>query len=244
MGMGGAIALRAMTPTPMQTLDHGTPLARIVTEHPAAARVFQRHGMDYCCHGNVTFAEACREASLDPAVVLAELEEALGAAARTGEPEDDPRALSTVALIARIVERYHGAARRALRDIAPMAAKVAAVHGDRDPRLHELEDTFAELSSALLPHLDEEEDVLFPLLVGSPGALEVRRELERMENEHLAVGGLLARIRSLTGGFSTPEWGCTTYRRLMAELDALEADTLRHVHLENHVLVPLVSGAA
>ncbi len=242
MGMGGAVALRSMTPTTMQTLDHETTLARIVTEHPAAARVFQRHGMDYCCHGNATLTEACREASLDPAVVLAELQEALGRGDRS-EPEDDPRTLSKVALIARIVERYHGAARRALRDIAPIAAKVAAVHGDRDPRLKELEDTFAELSGSFLPHLDEEEGVLFPLLVGNPGALEVRRELERMEDEHLAVGALLARLRSLTGGFSTPDWACATYRRLMTELEALEADTLRHVHLENHVLVPLASRA-
>jgi regulator of cell morphogenesis and NO signaling len=28
----------------------------------------------------------------------------------------------------------------------------------------------------------------------------------------------------------------------MAELNALEADVLRHVHLENHVLVPRFTG--
>jgi regulator of cell morphogenesis and NO signaling len=226
----------------MDTLDRSTTLARIVTEHPAAARVFQRHGMDYCCHGHVTVAEACR-GRIDPEVVFAELEEALGRTTDR-EPEDDPRTLSKLALIARIVERYHGPARRALRDIAPIAAKVAAVHGDRDQRLYQLQDTFAELADALLPHLDDEENQLFPLLMGDPGALEVRRELERMESEHVAVGTLLGQIRSVTSGFSTPDWGCSTYRRLMKELDALEADTLRHVHLENHILVPLASRAA
>jgi len=66
----------------------------------------------------------------------------------------------------------------------------------------------------------------------------VRRELGQMLEEHLAVGDLLAELRGLTDGFTTPEWGCNTYRVLMSELDALEADILRHVHLENHVLAP------
>jgi regulator of cell morphogenesis and NO signaling len=60
----------------------------------------------------------------------------------------------------------------------------------------------------------------------------------------LTVGDLLARIRALTAGFTTPEWGCNTYRVLMAELDGLEADVLRHVHLENHVLAPRFVGLA
>lgn len=71
-----------------------------------------------------------------------------------------------------------------------------------------------------------------------PDAQLVQRELERMHEDHLAVGDLLARIRTLTGSFTTPEWGCNTHRVLMAELDALEADILVHAHLENHVLAP------
>jgi regulator of cell morphogenesis and NO signaling len=35
-----------------------------------------------------------------------------------------------------------------------------------------------------------------------------------------------------------PEWACTSYRTLLSELAALEGDVLRHVHLENHVLMP------
>ncbi len=65
-----------------------------------------------------------------------------------------------------------------------------------------------------------------------------------MQVDHLAVGDLLARMRTLTGGFTTPEWGCNTYRVLMTELDALEADILRHVHLENHVLAPRFGSLA
>jgi len=62
--------------------------------------------------------------------------------------------------------------------------------------------------------------------------------------DHLAVGGMLARLRTLANGFTTPEWGCNSYRVLMAELEALEGDVLRHVHLENHVLMPRLTGKA
>jgi regulator of cell morphogenesis and NO signaling len=240
-GMGRA--LRAYEETNMTRLDQSTTVARIVTEHPVAARIFQRHGIDYCCHGNVTLSEACLGGRLDPAALVAELEAAL--TDNDARPEENPSGLSTAALIARIIDRHHGYLRQALPYIAPIMAKVAKVHGSRDAKLQHLHDAFRDLAASLGPHLDEEEAVLFPALMSrQPDARLVEREIERMHAEHLTVGDLLARIRSLTDGFITPEWGCNTYRVLMAELDGLEADILRHVHLENHVLAPRFASLA
>ena len=227
----------------MPSLDRSATVAKIVIEHTAAAKVFQRHGIDYCCHGNVTVPQACRDGHLDPDVVFDQLEAAI--AAGESRREDDPRALSTAALIARIVDRHHGYLRRTLPYIEPIMAKVAKVHGPREASLHQLDEAFRELAASLEPHLAEEEEVLFPaLLARTPDAPVVEQELERMHEDHLAVGDLLARIRALTSGFQTPEWGCNTYRVLMSELDALEADILRHVHLENHVLAPRFGAPA
>jgi regulator of cell morphogenesis and NO signaling len=221
----------------MHHLDRSATVAQIVTEHAIAARVFQKHGIDYCCRGNVTVPAACVERQLDPEALFAELYAAIPADGTN--PEQDPRALSTAALIARVVDRHHGYLRRALPYIEPIAAKVASVHGGHDPRLQQIAAVFGQLKAALEPHLDEEETVLFPaLMVPRPDESVIRREVERMHEDHLAVGDMLARLRALSDGYTTPEWGCNTYRVLMAELEALEADTLRHVHLENHVLVP------
>jgi regulator of cell morphogenesis and NO signaling len=221
----------------MHQLDRSATVAQIVTEHATAARVFQKHGIDYCCRGNVTVPAACQDRQLDPEALFAELDAAIPVDGTASE--GDLRTLSTAALIARIIDRHHGYLRRALPYIEPIAAKVASVHGDRDLRLQEIHTVFRELAASLEPHLDEEEAVLFPALMSSgrdDGV--VQREVERMHQDHLAVGDMLARLRALSDGFTTPEWGCTTYRVLMAELEALEADTLRHVHMENHVLVP------
>ncbi len=221
----------------MPSLDRDATVAQIVTEHFVAARVFQRHQIDFCCHGNVTVAEACRDRPIDPDALFAELEAALPSSADAGA--EDPRTLSTAALVARIVDRHHGYLRRQLPYLGPLVAKVAAVHGSKNERLAELDEAFRELAEALEPHLDREEEVLFPALVSCrPGAAVIRRELDDMHADHLAVGALLSRIRAATDGFTVPEWGCNTYRVVARELEALEGDILRHVHLENHVLMP------
>lgn len=217
-------------------LDRTATVAQIVLDHAVAARVFQRHRIDFCCHGDVTVPAACEARELDPEAVYAELEAAIPADAGGDE---DPRTLSTTALVARIVERHHGYARRALPFVGPLAGKVARVHGEHEPRLVPLRDAVAALADALLPHLDAEEAVLFPALLGpSPDPAILRRELASMVEDHRAVGQLLERMRELSDGFTTPEWGCNSYRVYMAELAALEEDVLRHVHLENHVLMP------
>ncbi len=223
-------------------IDRSATVARIVLDHSETAAVFQRHRIDFCCRGNVTVGEACTSAGTDPEALLAELERAVGE--RTGGPaEDDLRTFSTPALLARIVDRHHGYLRRAVPRIEPLLAKVAAVHGEHNPKLVGVRGAFVELVGMLAPHLDFEEEVLFPEL-STPGGPRgaAQGHLDAMNAEHLAVGTKLAQIRALADDFTTPDWGCNSYRALMAELQNLEADVLQHVHLENHVLMPRFAG--
>jgi regulator of cell morphogenesis and NO signaling len=227
----------------MPSFDRSATVAQLVTENFVAARVFQKHRIDYCCHGNVTVPEACRERSLDPEAVYADLEAALPSGG--GAAAEDPRALSTAALVARIVDRHHGYLYAALPGIEPLVAKIVKVHGAHNPKLADVQAAFRELAEALLPHLRQEEEVLFPALVSRrPDRALIAAELEAMNADHLAVGAVLERIRDAADGFVTPEWGCNTYRVTMQELEALEGDILRHVHLENHVLMPRFAGPA
>jgi regulator of cell morphogenesis and NO signaling len=48
-------------------------LGDLVTANPAAARVLERHGLDYCCHGRRSLGDACADAGIDTAIVTAEL---------------------------------------------------------------------------------------------------------------------------------------------------------------------------
>src|SRR4051812_5044624 len=49
-------------------------LGDLVTEAPARAEVFERLGLDYCCHGGRTLEQACSSAGLDPTRVVADIE--------------------------------------------------------------------------------------------------------------------------------------------------------------------------
>jgi regulator of cell morphogenesis and NO signaling len=221
----------------MTMLDTRQTVARIVLDHSECAPVFQRHRIDFCCRGEMTVEAACEERRVDIDAIRDELERAI--AERRGEPSTDPRAMSTAALVAHIVTRHHAYLRKTLPFVQPLAAKVARVHGDHNPRLRELQGIVDELTSALLPHLDAEEQVLFPMMMMREREEErLSRELWAMRDDHLAVGRLLERMRDATESYAVPEWACGSYRTLFAELAKLEDDVLRHVHVENHVLLP------
>ncbi len=226
---------------PTGSIDRSATVAQIVARHSETAAVFQRHRIDFCCRGDVTVAQACAGKE-DPEALFAELEVAVREHAEE-ESEEDLMSLSATALLTQIVERHHGYLRRALPRVTPLLAKVAAVHGEHNPKLHELRSAFAELGDMLEPHLEFEEEILFPELArpDQPGA-SPSKHLKEMAREHLEVGTKLAQMRALADDFTTPPWGCSSYRALMTELQELEADVLQHVHLENHVLMPRFAG--
>ena len=218
-------------------LDSQQIIADVVLDHSECAAVFQRHHIDFCCRGDLSIEAACERAGIETAALLDELSNAIAERARS---KGDPRALSTAALIHHIVAKHHGYLRATLPFVHALATKVSRVHGGHNPRLQELEALVHELSDVLRTHLDEEEDVLFPAMLAEPPAsgAPIARGLDAMQDEHLAVGSLLRRIRKATEEFALPDWACNSYRTLFSELEQLESDVFKHVHLENHVLMP------
>ena len=220
------------------TLDH--PVGWVVLEHPRCARLLVDRDIDFCCRGAISLREACKARGIDADELLGELH-----AIVAGEPAGglDPRSLSTLQLVAHVVDEHHAYLRRTLPLVDLLAARVVEAHGVRDPRLGELHSTLRALRGFLESHLDHEEVVLFPLLIRGGRNRRLRDELEWMRAEHLQLGDTLRKIRTLAERFVPPPWACATYAALMAELEALDRDTLEHVHLENNVLAPRFDAA-
>jgi regulator of cell morphogenesis and NO signaling len=160
-----------------------------------------------------------------------------------GERSLDAGALSTPELISYIVTRHHAYLYAAFPFIERLLVKVMTAHGPHEPRLLALREAFRRLSTALQSHLYEEEAVLFPALRAQPNDwCVIAEERAAMKQEHLVVGARLAAVRALAGDYAVPDGVCASYRPLMRELAVLEANTMRHIHLETHVLMSRFDG--
>ena len=220
------------------TIVDTTTLGELVAARPETARTLDRHGLDYCCHGQRTLAEACRAAGLDPAAVAAELE------AEPAGGDASWAALPAPELADHIVATHHRYLREELPALEALAGKVATVHGERHAELAEVERLVVMLRADLEPHLDKEERVLFPAIHALAAGRRafpfgtVGNPIRVMASEHDAAGDLLARLRAVTGGYAVPADGCASYQALYGRLAELELDTHRHIHKENHSLFP------
>lgn len=208
-------------------------------------------GVNYCCGGNRSLKEVCAEKGLDATTVLRMLE------AYNDEPGADPedgRDWSEAPmreLVEHIVEVHHGYLKEALPRLERLVGRVATVHGEGRPELVELRGIFDALRPELEAHLLKEEEVLFPMCreLAVAGAKPnfhcrtVNNPIGTMVAEHEEVGGVLLRMRELTGGYEPPEGACNTYRAMLDGLAELERDVHLHVHKENNVLFPKASAA-
>lgn len=220
----------------MKCFDTTTTLAELVTRYPECGRVLKEMKLDFCCQGEMSLSEACRKKSLDVDKVSDRIGQEIES--RQGQlNQPNLERFATADLITYVVDTHHGYLRRVLPYLSALSQKVAAVHGQNESRLVALSTCFQELRETIEPHLDEEEQFLFPLLEQAE-VDAIPMALQGMVEEHRGVGQLLAKLRDLSDDYQPPMWACRSYRTLYSELDALEMDVLRHIHIENHILAP------
>lgn len=190
--------------------------------------MFQRPRVERCCSTGEGF---------EPAKGVAEVEAATAAAG-------DPRELPTVELVAYIVSTHHCYLRQALPLIQELSKQVSGCHGERNPQLRTLDAAVRRVVAKMIPRLDEEERIVFPALLAAEPDLMLASHLDSIVNEHRSEAKLLEEIRCVSAGFALPSGACGGHRRLFAELERLERDTLAHAHLEGQVLLPRFAARA
>jgi regulator of cell morphogenesis and NO signaling len=226
-----------------------TPVAEIAATWPGTVKVFQAHGLPFCCSGGLPLADACADAGIGYAALVAELQTA---GIRAGHEHTDWTVAPLDQLVRFIVDVYHAPLRVDLPRLVEMAHKVALVRGTQAPDLiPALVRCVEELHAHVLEHLDEEEAELFPAVLdvwarhaGLAPAAPARhtRSLDdlalHLEDDHRSIGRLLKQMASLTSWYVPPPDACNTMRGLYFELSQLTEHTYVHVHLENNVLIP------
>jgi regulator of cell morphogenesis and NO signaling len=208
-------------------------LAELAVTRPGAARVFMKHGLDFCCGGRRPLDEACAAKGLDARSVLAEVE------AQPAVADDLTRwgGRPLPELIDHIVARYHGWLRDELPALLKMADKVETVHAEKASAPKGVTAELVGLHQEAMSHLQKEETILFPLIKSGRGA-SCGGPIQVMEAEHRDVGEALARIRTITKDHTPPAEACNTWRALYLGLERLEVEFFEHIHLENNILFP------
>lgn len=221
----------------------------VAVENPAATRVLERFGIDYCCGGSQLLEQACEKAgvSVDEVVDSIEMEEET---ARAAQQVRDWQSEPLSELVAHIKNTHHKYTREETVRLTALLEKVCSVHGKNHPELFEIQSTFSSLVQELIVHLMKEEMVLFPYIVRMEEAViqqepvlpapfgTVENPVAMMEHEHDSAGAALRSMRKASSDFRAPADACVSYQTLYNALASFEADLHQHIHLENNILFP------
>jgi regulator of cell morphogenesis and NO signaling len=221
------------SPKPTLPITPDDTLAGLATTLPGASRVFHRHGLDFCCHGNVSLTAVCERRGLDAGQLLDELQRESPHEAEFCDWSEPALPL----LIEHILRRYHEPHRTELPRLLAMAQKVERVHADKPGCPHGLADLLAQVQGEMEEHMQKEEQILFPAVRDGSGRL-LAPAIRAMEQEHEDHGRSLERLRQLTDNHTPPPAACNTWRALYLGLGEFERELMQHIHLENHVLFP------
>ena len=222
-------------------------LSQIVTKDHHAAGVFEKYNLDFCCKGNKSLGEACKDAGLNADEILSELHDNYPVKDEGGFRFND---WELDFLADYIINNHHQYVRNSIPVISAHAEKVAQVHGKRHPETVEVNKIFSVVYKDLRQHLMKEEEILFPYIKylvkvknnsskpEPPYFGTIKNPINMMESEHASAGDNLFQIRKLTENYSLPADACTTYSTYYKELKEFEEDLHKHVYLENYILFP------
>lgn len=220
----------------------------IVKSWPSSVRLFEQYGIDYCCGGSKSLADACAAKNLDVQDLLAKLDTFADRARNSNTMPWESEPLS--ALTHYIVHTHHEFVRKEIPRLGALIEKVEARHGASHPELASIRCNFGNLAAEMLDHMLKEEQVLFPFiehletsqtastLPATTTFGSVARPVECMMREHDRAGHIVHEIRQLTKDYKVPEGACPTYRAMLDALQEFEQDLHQHVHLENNILFP------
>lgn len=223
--------------------------ADIVKAHYRTAAVFRKYGIEYCCGARWPLKMLLDDKPLEKETLLAELEKACQVVMIPGGLSYENWSLDF--LIDFITNIHHAYLRNNLPAIRAQVSDFVQEHRKKYPNLLEVERKLNFLEKTMLPHLHQEEEVIFPYIRQISHAYTskesyatllvrtLRKPVEElMDDEHAVMENTLSQLRELTSHYTAPEGACTSHRLAFALLKELDDDLVQHIYLENDVLFP------
>jgi len=211
--------------------------------------VFRKYEIEYCCGGKTPLLAACEMRGLDKELIKKELNESVRNICVSNAVDFDSWDIGF--LIDYIRNIHHVYLVKNLPEISDVLDRFVEGHKTKYPRLPELLAAFKNLKKVLLPHLEHEEQVIFPYIRQiahahrnrEPYAALLIRTLRKpvedmMQNEHQYIRLYLRRSRELTLNYIPPPNACITHKVCLFKLQELDNDLVQHSYLENNILFP------
>ncbi|MBX2942453.1 MAG: iron-sulfur cluster repair di-iron protein [Cyclobacteriaceae bacterium] len=222
-------------------------IGEIVAEDYRAAQVFKNHRIDFCCNGNRSVAEACKDKNVELNKLVEEIE-----SVQKDRPGNTTDFKSwPLDLLADYIEKtHHRYVEEKLPILKQYLKKLCEVHGNNHPELFEIYDEFSASAGELAAHMKKEEFILFPYIrkmvkvkssktaLAAPNFGTVKNPVQMMMDEHTTEGDRFEKISKLSNNYTPPADGCNTYKVTYALLNEFEEDLHLHIHLENNILFP------
>lgn len=227
------------------TIQSNHIVGQVVADDYRAASVFKKHKVDFCCKGNRSISEVCNKQNIDEDKLLNELNRI---SESSGDEDIDFNAWDLDLLADYIEKKHHRYVRNRIPELKAYLNKIAKVHGERHPELHQVESLFTGSAEDLLQHMEKEEKILFPIVreiseqagTARTDQKSVVAPIKVMMEEHDNEGERFRQIAALTDDYTPPQDACTTYEVAFKMLSEFEADLHKHIHLENNILFPKV----
>lgn len=229
--------------------DGNTSPADIVKDNYKTAAVFRKYGIEYCCGGKWPLKLICENHQIDQEVLVTELKSAARQISISGSLPFDSWKIDF--LTDYIVNVHHQYLRQALPALKDQLQKFVTEHVKKYPHLSALETEFRVLHKTMIPHLQQEEEIIFPYIKQISHAYESKESYARllvrtlrkpvediMHQEHEVIEKTLQQFRKLTNNYTPPEAACVSHRLSFLLLKELDDDLVQHTYLENEVLFP------
>ncbi len=230
-------------------IDDETLVTDIVVRDYRTSGVFIKYGIDYCCGGKFSLRDICDTKGLNVETLKKELNTAINNINFSNSL--DFKDWDIDFLIDYIEYVHHHYLKQNLSLIADMIDKLIRTLKPKNSNLVELSEYFKGLQNDLIPHLEQEEKIIFPYIKQVAHAYKhqdsfaglfvrtLRKPVENvMHHEDEKLAQYIHRFRKLTNNYEPPIHSSAAYKACLSKLKELDADLTQHIHLENNILFP------
>lgn len=224
-------------------------IGEIAVKDYDTAKVFQNFGINFCCEGQKTIEEVCRENDIPEKQLLDPLNQQVSANKYTFNFYET----WDIDLLVDYLERKH---RKIEQEIVPDINKLldqSTEDNEVDREfLVELKSFFLKASASLINHMAKEHETLFPLIktiyFSNRGKTDIAHSyrnklienIHRMFREHRVEGNYLRDLHGYIVKLENSGYSSESLKKGLKLMREYFDDLQLHIHIENNLLFPKV----